>query len=417
MLFKLGLFLIPFENFFFAPSTGWAAIAPFIFFLYFLTKLKLIFLLVKKEKKIIMFIIFMIFWGGLIAILDGKINIYTIKRTIYTLILGLTFYFSLIIRYKIEKKDIRSDLQTLLNGYLFSILIGIVQWISYSYNLSSVIRIFQIFSKRLYIGRVQFTMTEPSFISMHIYGIILILYTFLKKIKISPTKLHRNILIAFPLLVLVIGKSTRFILDTFIILSIFFICKFFSMNLKKVTKLLYIVIMISVIILLFDNKNIIMEKIGKYNSRVEKIYTKGIYADGSLASRYFRVNASIKGYQKDFFRTFRGYGIGNISIPFLKGYQEAKKEYKSSYITEVEALKEFKGYSLYCMHIKLISEYGLIFFIIILINLYSTRYIFEYFVLCYLFLQFDSYAFYLIWLYLFIKNKKYMKSSKLKYRI
>ncbi len=40
ILFKIGLFMIPFENFFFAPSAGWAAIAPIIFFVYIMFHIK-----------------------------------------------------------------------------------------------------------------------------------------------------------------------------------------------------------------------------------------------------------------------------------------------------------------------------------------------------------------------------------------
>ena len=51
MLYKIGLFLIPFENFFFAPSAGWAAIAPIVFFIYFFQNIKWIGPILKKEKK------------------------------------------------------------------------------------------------------------------------------------------------------------------------------------------------------------------------------------------------------------------------------------------------------------------------------------------------------------------------------
>ena len=34
ILFKLAVFLIPFDNLFFAPSTGWATISPILFFIY-----------------------------------------------------------------------------------------------------------------------------------------------------------------------------------------------------------------------------------------------------------------------------------------------------------------------------------------------------------------------------------------------
>lgn len=410
MLFKLGLFLIPFENFFFAPSSGWAAIAPIAFFIYFFSKFKLIPLLIKREKKIIGFLILMICWGFLICVFEGTFNFVAIKRTVYTLGLGIIFYFSFIIRYIFKKNSIKKDVQILIYGYLLSMIIGIIQWLSYNYNLNSIIEIIQTLSKRTYIERVQFTMTEPSFISFHVYGIILIIYIFFKKIYIQPSKLHSVVLIFFPILVLVIGKSTRFIVDTIIVLFICIIYNFFS--LKKISKKIKLIILcmgIFVGYILFNNREIMVQKIGKIDSRIEKIYKKGIYVDASLASRYFRINASIKGYKTNLFRTFIGYGIGNMGIPLSLGYKEAREEYKNDYLKEVEALKKFNGHSLFCMYIKIISEYGLIFLLILLISLYSSTYLLEYLIIGYLLIQFDSYSFYSIWLYLFMRKRLYNK--------
>lgn len=407
MLFRLGLFLIPFENFFFAPSDGWAAIAPIVFFIYFFSKFRLIPLLIKREKKIILFLTFMICWGLLMCSFEGSFNFTAIKRTFLTLGLGVIFYFSFVIRYILENNNnMKKDIQILMYAYLISMIIGVIQWLSYSYNLNELIKIIEILSKRNYGGKVQFTMTEPSFISLHIYGIILILYTFFKKKYIQPSKLHSLILIFFPILVLLIGKSIRFILDTIIVLSVYLLYSFFSLKMNKKIKLitLYIIILIGFIV--FSNREIIIYKIVKKYPRLEKIYNSGLYADASLASRYFRINASVKGYKKNILKLYIGYGIGNISIPLSLGYNEAKEEYTNDYIKEVEALKEFKEYSLFCMYIKIISEYGLIILIILLISLFSLTNLFEYIIICYLLVQFDSYSFYSVWLYFFMKKQK-----------
>lgn len=74
---------------------------------------------------------------------------------------------------------------------------------------------------------------------------------------------------------------------------------------------------------------------------------------------------------------------------------------------EVNQLKFFNGHSLFCMYIKIISEFGIVVLGIILISLYSKKFFLEYMIILYLYLQFDSYAFYSIWFYLYLK--KYLK--------
>ena len=62
-LFYTGIALLPFENFFFAPSTGWAAIAPLAFFLYFIVNIRYIGNFIYKYKKIW----FILIWSFIIT--------------------------------------------------------------------------------------------------------------------------------------------------------------------------------------------------------------------------------------------------------------------------------------------------------------------------------------------------------------
>lgn len=404
MLFKLALFLIPFENFFFAPSSGWAAIAPIGFLVYFCSKLKLLPKLLKEEKRIIIFLLFMLVWGFFMCIFQGNFNFFNIKRTFYTLGLGIIFYFSFIIRYIIEKNSIKKDIQVLFVAYLISIFIGLLQYISYKYNIYSIIEIMKILSKRLYIKKVQFTLTEPSFLGQHLYVVVLYFYYFFKREKIEITTIQKVVTFIFPMVAIIIGRSTKFILDTGVVLFIVTCYKLYYLKTNKNLKILMVLTLLLFSLNIFAFQKEIINIIGKKDPRIEKIYEKGLYIDGSLASRYFRINASIKGYQKELYRTITGYGIGNISIPFQKGYGEARAEYSNEWLYEVDYLYDFKGHNLFCMYIKIISEYGVVFLIIILLIFFSKRLIVEYLILAYMLIQNDSYAYYGIWLYLFLKK-------------
>lgn len=180
MLYKIGLFLIPFENFFFAPSAGWAAIAPIVFFIYFFQNIKWIGPILKKEKKLIIGSLVIILISFLFSLIYGT-NIKAIVRNFITYFLGITFYFSLTIRYRASKKNLQKDFNVLFLAYFLSSLVGLFQWLIYKENVKFIIKIINSISKRSYYPRVQFTFTEPSFTSMHLYGVILILYLFFNK--------------------------------------------------------------------------------------------------------------------------------------------------------------------------------------------------------------------------------------------
>lgn len=416
MLFKIGLFLIPFENFFFAPSSGWAAIAPVVFFIYLITKIKYVIKLLKKETRLILFCILFFLFGIVNAILHHSINFQTILRTAYTFGLGIAFYFALVIRFKIENHNIKKDTDILFYAYFISMFTGIFQWIVYKYKIFTIIEVIRILSKRMYYPRVQFTFTEPSFIGFHLYGIVLIFYLFFKKENIKISKIHKIIMFIYPIINLAIGKSTKFMLDSFSVILILIIYKFIICKQKIQIKIILFSILMIVLSFLFIFKNETMEIIWKKDPRIERIWKEGIYADGSLASRWFRINGSIKGYVQDPKEIIFGYGMGNISIPFLKGYEEARKEYKSTFLLEVDELKYFKGHNLFCMYTKIISEYGIIVLFLILILMFSKKYLAEYLILLYLNIQSDSYAFYGIWLYLFIKKYFSKESINEKYK-
>lgn len=412
LIYIIGLALIPFDNLFFAPSYGWATISPMIFFLYNLLNLKKsLYILIKKEK-FILGIIYLLLTYSMFIFLIYPPNIGNAIDTLQTIVLGLSFYIALINRYIIDKNNFEKDIKILLKSYHVSFIYGCIKYLALNFSIMPILSLFELIEKRTY-ARLAFSFSEPSFIGLHLFGILLPLYYFIKDKNIKKDIIR--IIILFTTLTILSKSTTRFIIDITVVLTIYIIYILFSKHVKVLYKLLTIFILTSVFTIgILTDFNFI-----KSNDRIQSIVTDGIYADSSLASRYFRVNASIKGYQRYPIKSLFGTGIGNAYMFLEDGYDEAFKEYKNAYTYEVENLKYSKDGQLFSMPIRLISEFGIIvtiiiFTIIIKNSIKNKNDIPILLVVLYLYIQFDSYAFYSFWIYLFyIKYKTSIIDIKL----
>ena len=402
LIFFIAIFLLPFENFCFAPSQGWATLTPIVLAIYILSNFKMFIKEIAKFRKIIVFFI----CAMALTIINYFCLDFELVNTINALIslgLGFVSLFSFDIYY-IKNKDLKKVERILFVSYLIAIGIGIIQFITIKLNIQILYDFFEIIFKRNYLSlnRIQYFFTEPSFIGMHIFGILLPIYFINKNKKIL------GVIILFSVTAVIFSSGVRILLDICIV-SIILIFGYLIRNKKY-----KIIIIIPLVLLLAFS---ILYKI---NYRVRKIVDEGIYADGSLATRYFRIQSSIYGYTKNPVHFIMGYGMGNAIIPLLEGYDDAIVTYRSSYVSEVLGLAEpgFKDDSVsYCLYIRFISEFGIIFFLIsslyILKITKNSNFNYKYTylsIILYLYVQFESYAFYSIWMFilvmLYTKNKK-----------
>lgn len=408
ILFKIGVFMIPFENFFFAPSNGWAAIAPIIFFTYIIFNIKEALNTLYKYRVIVGALLFGLFFT-LINYICIDTEMSNIVGATISIGLGIINLIAFDIYFRQKKQDVKSIVKLLIISYTMSLLMGWIQFIVIKYNISILKDIFMMLEKRSYIkfNRIQFTFTEPSFIGMHVFGVLLPIYIYTK---------NRNILkliIAFLGSAVFFSAGVRILIDILVV-SILCYMIYFIKNIKNVKVIIATVLVIVIIIvggITVYNKNY----------RVRTIINKGIYADGSLASRFFRINASVKGYQKSIPNFIFGYGIGNSIKPIRDGYDEAMAEYKSTFVKEMEELgnTDFTDDSVsYCLYIRIISEFGVVIllFLIVKLFLYSRKvkdiYLKNYiFILLYIYVQFESYGFYAIWLYIILLSLQIEKES------
>ena len=410
LIFLIGIFLLPFENFFFAPSNGWATITPIVFAIYILFNFN--FRELKKqirENKKIFYIFAILIIFNLLAYLTKGINVKNVFNALISVGLGFVNIISMYIYYE-KNRNLNILIKLILISYTITLIIGLIEFLTIKFEIHAFYNFFNIIFKRDYLrnNRVQFFFTEPSFIGMHIFGILLPLYLFSKNKKLL------ELIITYVIASLIFKSGVRIIIDIVVVTVIFLI---YTIIKKKKYILLFVLPLILILTIMISYNT---------NDRIKKIIDKGIYADGSLASRYFRIQSSIYGYINDFPQALIGYGIGNSLIPLRSGYEQAIAQYKSSYIKEMEELAdpEFTDDSVsYCLYIRFISEFGLILFILTIYYLIkitkssSFKYKWPYFfMILYIYLQFESYAFYAIWIYIlamhYTKNKQYLLEKR-----
>lgn len=403
-LFKLAIFFLPFDNLFFAPSAGWATISPIIFFIYVIFNLKYILKIIKKYKAIFLIIVLLLVMSFMNFAFVGY-NSNAMLDAIYTLFLGLCTLMAFEIYFVQKQNKLDSIYKLVIVAYALSLVYGWIQYFSFKFGLESINSLIDFVSKRNYlrVGRIQFSFTEPSFISMHIFGILLPLYFMRKNKKILC------LIVLFVLSNLFFASSIRFLLDMVVAVAI---CLFLYFLRKKQYLLIIFLAIFS-----FFTVNIL----ANYNPRVHNILEKGLYADSSLASRYFRINASFHGYERDLTHFMFGYGIGNSILPIKKGYDQAVREYKNSYIVEVIQIGSddyYESNASFCFYTRLISEGGILLAILFFAYIFSifrkSQFYYKYELLAiflYLYLQFDSYAFYTLWIliFIFVNNQKQFK--------
>lgn len=396
IIFYIALFLIPFENLCFAPSNGWATIAPLVFFVYLLLNLKSVIKNINIKDLIPVIIISFIL--NLFGFTTQDFNIKRVCNTVITLGLGITMYYSFK-NYYLKHKSVKNIIRVLIGAYIISLLVGTIQFIAIKTNMSDVLNIFHMIGKRtnyLSAGRVQYTFTEPSYISLHLFGILLPLYF------VSKNKKILLIILSFIILSYFYNSGLRVLLDSVIVLGILFISWIVSD--KKRLKYLFV----GLILIGFTSTYLYNN-----NKRFKSIVDDGVYADASLASRYFRMKATLYGYCYRPLEFVTGYGLGNSIIPITKGYYVALSEYKSQYLDEVKKQNEYKNNpndnGSFCLYLRIISEFGIVVAIYLFyrfIKIYKNSY-YKYklpitLTIGYLYIQFDSYAFYSIWILLAI---------------
>ncbi len=385
-LFALGVVTLPFENFRFAPSKGWAAIAPIFFALYVLWNVRRLPESVVRLRRVWLVL------GAIVALsslsyLRHPPLLFNWMDAARSLGLGVAFLVALDLRFA-DGHDPGPALRLVAAAFAAALLLGAIQFLAIKLGWDDLVDLHRAAVKRdvLRAGRVQFGFTEPAFASMHVFGVLLPLAICFRRRR--EARWIVAVLVGFIGFGLLTRFSLRFVLDGLVVLT-------FAVGVRLARGAHPLRDLVIGALLLGALGTLTYQK----SPRLRRIVTNGVYADGSLASRWFRVQASAIGWMDDPVSFVLGHGLGNLWVPVRAGYDEAAASYASDYRREVAHLAERRATTVLSMHVRVISEFGVVAYLVLLVLLFDRRRPFSSLVILYVYLQFDSYAFYAIWLH------------------
>lgn len=322
-------------------------------------------------------------------------------KSFISILLGLTCLISLDIAIRIKGIPLRTLLTTLFAAYVMAFFTGILQYAALEQHLGwrSIRVYFWDILYRYYVGiRPQFMFAEPSYIGMHLFGILLPVFLLTHDRRIGIT------VAVFAVGAIIMGSGTRIVLDTVIAVLLWLVATV-NFRSRKATTCFTIasgLITASGIGALF------------LDPRLNSLVTNGLLAgDGSMSARIFHMLAPMWSWKHDRTHLMFGWGAGNISNAVRTGYSGARRWYDAHggiSNAEIDGLAnpptDTFTMSIYA---SFITEFGLFCFlsflllIVVFITLHhnwSRKTICWLILLAYLYIQFEAYAFYAIPLFI-----------------
>ncbi|KFI49642.1 hypothetical protein [Bifidobacterium biavatii] len=318
-----------------------------------------------------------------------------LAKSLLSLLLCLSCLASLDIGIRLKKVPLRTLLTTLFAAYVLALGTGILQYVSLerNWNWQPVRAYFWNLIYRYYAStRPQFLFAEPSYIGMHVFGVLLPVFWLTKDRRIGA------LVPVFAIVAIAMGSGTRIVLDS-IVAAFLWMLGAVNFRSRKVTAgfvgALCLMAAGCVSALLFD-------------SRLNSLATKGLLSgDNSMSARIFHMLAPMWAWKHDVTHLLFSWGAGNISDAVRTGYAGARRWYDAHggmSSQEIDGLANPPADTFtMSAYASFITEFGVLCFVVfaVLVLLHITRHhawnrrnVCWLVLVAYLYVQFESYAFY-----------------------
>ncbi|TPF93370.1 hypothetical protein [Bifidobacterium sp. UTBIF-78] len=318
---------------------------------------------------------------------------------------------SLEIAVRIKRLDWRHMIRIILIAYWIAFAVGVVQFLAIHLDITFVRDWFSKLMAREYItadspwggNRPQFLFAEPSYIGMHLYGVLLPLMWMMRGRDRVYVKRLRNLIIVFAAGSILMGAGVRIIIDTGVALLIAII-ETLNLHDRRIRKRAFIT---STAIVLLTAAAALT------NGRVRSIVEQGPLAgDTSSSARLSQTLTPVIALIQHPMNLFTGFGAGNIAEANRLGTTTA---YAMLNGPDAAApwwvWKNMSPDSTFTMsaYTSFITEFGLIgltALVVIVISHISERHLRNRTTICwlilvaYLYVQFEGYAFYALPLFI-----------------
>lgn len=207
--------------------------------------------------------------------------------------------------------DWRRLIHILIAAYWCAFAIGVVQWLAIRLDVQCVIDYFSRLMQRQYVsdasvwggGRPQFLFAEPSYIGMHLYGVLLPLMWLMRHRDTVYAKRLRELIVVFAAGSIIMGAGTRIVLDSIVALAVVIVerTRWRDLTMRRHGVLaLFGTLVLGAISLVLDD-------------RLNAIATHGMTGDGSFFARIYQSLGPLMGMAQRPWTLVTGFGAGNIA--------------------------------------------------------------------------------------------------------
>lgn len=274
------------------------------------------------------------------------------------------------IAFDVKRIPWRTPLRILIASYWFSFGVGVVQWLSIHLHVKPLTDYFAHLMYRQYIngssvwggGRPQFLFAEPSYIGMHLFGVLLPLMWLMRGRDRIYAKRLRNLIVVYAIGAVLMQAGTRIVLDSVAALLVAIIVHNLWCDKKQrvrgIAQLLGAA-MLGLLGVLAD-------------SRLSSIAENGAEGDGSFFARIYQSLDPICGLFAHPWTVLTGYGAGNIINAVWAGAKHAGRLLNSLGMNGSAAVGFATGMNAdtvwtMCAYTSVIAEYGLIGLVLLVI--------------------------------------------------
>ncbi len=332
-------------------------------------------------------------------------HVHTAVQTLVALISGMACLVSLDIAFRLKHLDWAYAVRLIVVAYWVSFGIGVLEFLAVHGHAPAVTWLARRVLKRNYVpNHVQFLFAEPSYVGMHVFGVLMPLYWLTKRKRVAVLTL------SYALGAAAMGVGVRILIDTVVALLLWLVV---AVNLHRLSN---IVITIAGLGTVGIGGSVMM----LHNPRIESMLANGpVNGDFSAVARLFRALAPAEAWKTDWVHFLFGFGIGNLKDAIARGYESAVQTLtsmggKPQSNEEIRLLGNPPGdHYIFTMsaYVDAITEFGLLMCLtgVLLLLMHITRNrawnkmtVCWVILLVYLYIQFEGYAFYALWLFIWV---------------
>jgi hypothetical protein len=400
MLFYAALALLPVDGTVAGvPVPYWTPLSPWLFLVYALVNFRYLRVFASRYLPFVLFpllLVLMSFYGWSTVGING----WAAARSIGSVLLCLSCLASLEIALRAKRLSWKPMVTALVVTYGFAFLSGVAQWTGVKWHIVGIEHFFGRLMFRSYTWeRPQFLFAEPSYIGMHLFGVLLPVYWLTR---------DRRLAILIPVFAfgsIVMGAGTRIVIDTVIAGILWFIAEI-NFRHRGATSGTLTGVSVAVV----GAVTAVM-----LNPRLSRLASDGLLrGDGSMSARIFHMLAPAWAWKHDQWHTLFGWGAGNISNAVNTGYWSARQWYDAQDGLINDEIKHLVNppFNTFTMsgYVSFITEFGVLSMVLLIVMVFvgnNAHHAWNRRMLCwtvlvgYLYLQFEGYAFYalplLVW--------------------